>query len=113
MKVAQIWTGKGIVLFQGTCLEGFAGEQLMVTHLTFAAGALAPLHSHPHEQITLVLRGSLAFSLGDEHRTLVAGEAVSVPGHTIHGGQAIGETELLELFTPVRQDLLARVTELE
>jgi quercetin dioxygenase-like cupin family protein len=86
-----------------------AGETLMVTHLIFEAGAVGALHEHPHEQLTLVLSGEIEFALGDECRTLKAGDAVTVPGNMPHGAVALSRAEVLDIFTPIRSDLLAKL----
>lgn len=109
MKVANIFAGNGVALFPGISLQCLVGDRLMVTHLIFEQGAQAALHTHPNEQITLVISGALEFTLGDECRLLRQGEAVTVPSNILHGGRAVGKTELLEFFTPVRQDLLAKL----
>ncbi len=47
---------------------------LMQVEVTFAAGAVGPLHSHPHEQLTYVLSGEFEFTIGDETRVVRAGD---------------------------------------
>ncbi len=47
-----------------------SGEQIEVGRLRFGAGEGAVPHSHPQEQIMVVLRGRLRVTLGDETREL-------------------------------------------
>jgi quercetin dioxygenase-like cupin family protein len=41
------------------------GAQAMVQEVRLAAGAGAPRHAHPNEQIVIVLEGRLSLALGD------------------------------------------------
>jgi quercetin dioxygenase-like cupin family protein len=109
MKTLRLFEQQAVSLFPGISFQGFAGENLMVSRLILTEGAIATLHAHPHEQLTIVLRGTLDFTLGEEHQVLIAGDVVAIPSQTPHGGVALQETELIEVFTPVREDLLARL----
>ena len=45
------------------------GERLMVCRLRFAPGTITAVHTHVHEQITLVEQGRVEFTIGpDPHR---------------------------------------------
>lgn len=92
-----------------THMCGFAGQELMMTRITFEAGAIGTSHAHPHEQMTIVLRGEIEFTLGDEHRLLKAGDVVSIPSAIYHGVVARTAAEVLDVFTPVRQDLIEKL----
>ena len=53
-------------------------EKLMLTFVDFGPAIDLPQHSHPHEQITLVLEGTLEFTLDGETKILNAGQGVTV-----------------------------------
>ena len=110
MNTAQLFTGKKIPLAPGIAFSAVTGSQLMVAHLRFAAGAEGAIHSHPHEQITLVLSGEVTFTLGSERMRLHAGDAVTIPADTPHGLLAQTVAEVLDIFTPVREDLLSKLS---
>lgn len=93
----------------GLTLRPFAGEQLMLLRVTGGAGAEAPRHSHPHEQMSLVVSGRVRFWLAGEERELGPGEAVHIPGGTEHGATFLEESLLFDLYHPVREDMLTRV----
>lgn len=40
------------------------GEQAMLTRFVLSKGAIIPLHSHPNEQISYIVSGSLEFDFG-------------------------------------------------
>lgn len=82
------------------------GEQLMAMQVRFEPGASGARHSHPHEQLTLVLSGRFRFILGDTPHEVRAGESLSIPGGLEHEALALEAGELLDMFCPVRQDLI-------
>ena len=55
------------------------GDRLMVCRLTIAAHTVTPVHSHYHEQITLVERGRVDFFVEGERKTVKAGDVLRVP----------------------------------
>ncbi|HLZ62498.1 MAG TPA: cupin domain-containing protein [Ktedonosporobacter sp.] len=110
MKIAHLFDQDAVELSPQIYMQGFTGEKLMVTHIVFEAGAFSAPHSHPHEQLTVVLRGELRFTLGEETQILRAGDAISIPSDIPHSAVAITETELLDVFTPVRDDLMAKLS---
>ena len=44
----------------------------------------APLHSHPWDELTYVVEGTMEFQVGDEHATGTAGTVVSLPRDVPH-----------------------------
>ena len=109
MKTSLLFAPKTIEMFPQVYASGFAGDRLMVTHLLFAEGAVGARHSHPHEQMTIVLKGEIEFTLCEETKLLKTGEAVAIPSNIVHGLVALTETELLDIFTPVRDDLIEKL----
>ncbi|TMK17503.1 MAG: cupin domain-containing protein [Alphaproteobacteria bacterium] len=57
-----------------------AGKHGMIVWWKIKAGAHAGAHQHPHEQIVWMLKGKMDFRLGNERRSMVAGD-VSRRGH--------------------------------
>ena len=45
-------------------------DNVMLTFYSFAPGAVVPEHAHANEQITVVTKGAMAFTLGSETRVL-------------------------------------------
>src|SRR5581483_1763481 len=108
VKFTHLFSQKTIELFRSVHAHGFAGDALMLNHLVLEAGATPPAHAHSHEQITLVLRGELELTIEDEKHVFKPGDVVAIPGNAKHAAKAITETELVEVFTPVREDLVER-----
>ena len=83
------------------------GERLMVCRLQFAPRVVTALHSHAHEQITLVERGTVVFTIDGQQRTASAGDVLHFAAHTEHGATMLDEAVvLIDIFTPVREDFL-------
>ena len=84
-----------------------AEGRLMLMEVRFAAAAAGYEHRHPHEQISYCVSGRFEYTLGGATRVLSAGEAVYVPGGVLHGARALAEGTLIDVFTPIRDDLLS------
>jgi quercetin dioxygenase-like cupin family protein len=95
-------------IFPGVFAQFFSGKELMMMHVTLGKGAVAPAHSHRHEQMSVILKGKVSFTIGEETRELAAGDAVSIPGHAVHAVTALEDAELIEVFTPIREDFVER-----
>ncbi|HTD97261.1 MAG TPA: cupin domain-containing protein [Edaphobacter sp.] len=81
------------------------GAQAMLSRIVLAKGCLVPTHSHPNEQIALILQGSLRFQMGDgTTHTVNAGEILVIPGNLSHSAEALEDTVNLDIFAPPRQD---------
>lgn len=67
-------------------------------------GATMPEHSHVHEQVANVLKGKFELTIDGETQVLEPGRVAVIPPHVKHGGQAITQCELLDVFLPERED---------
>jgi quercetin dioxygenase-like cupin family protein len=84
------------------------GDHLMVCRLKFAPRVVTPVHTHPHEQVTLVERGRVLFTVDGEERVAAAGDVLHFPSNLAHGATMLDEeVVLVDIFTPVREDFLA------
>jgi unsaturated pyranuronate lyase len=83
------------------------GERQMLVFWRMKAGAHAAAHRHPHEQIFWVLSGKMEFRLGDEKRTCGPGAVGVIPGGVEHEAWFPEDTEVVDLFSPPREDFLA------
>lgn len=80
--------------------------ELMVVSFRFETGAEGKLHSHPHVQSTYVARGRFRFFRNGETHELKPGDSLVIPGHAEHGCLCLEEGELIDCFTPRRDDFL-------
>jgi quercetin dioxygenase-like cupin family protein len=80
------------------------GANVMISRITLQAGAHVPLHSHPNEQIAILLTGCLQFLLEGKEIILRPGELLAIPPDIPHEVFAIEDTINLDIFSPPRQD---------
>ncbi len=90
-------------------VPGYMARFIHTPHMTFSylsvkAGAALPEHSHPHEQVAHVLKGEFQLTLAGDPIRFGPGEVVVIPSNAPHSGLAITDCELLDVFTPVRED---------
>jgi len=85
------------------------GDDAMLNVIDFAPGATVPLHSHPHEQLGIVLRGMQALVIDGVARELGPMEGYVLPGGVEHSAYCGPEGALvLDVFAPVREDYRER-----
>jgi quercetin dioxygenase-like cupin family protein len=85
------------------------GERLMVCRLRLAPQVVTAVHSHPHEQITLVEKGRVLFTIEDQQREVGAGDVLHFPPGVRHGATMLDEEVILiDIFSPIREDFLPR-----
>ncbi|HEX8138092.1 MAG TPA: cupin domain-containing protein [Pyrinomonadaceae bacterium] len=93
---------------EGIERQMIVGEKLMVCRLRFAPHTVTPAHDHPHEQLTLVEKGPVLFTVGDEERIAQTGDVLHFPPNSWHGATMLDEeVVLIDIFSPVREDFLA------
>ncbi|WP_246196396.1 cupin domain-containing protein [Aquisphaera giovannonii] len=82
-----------------------SGMMLSVVH--FEAGSQLPDHSHPHQQMGVLVSGRLEFVIGGLTRILGPGDVWRIPGGVPHRARAIeGPAEAIDVFHPIREDYL-------
>jgi quercetin dioxygenase-like cupin family protein len=86
------------------------GKGLSLAHWVFEKDAVLAPHSHPHEQITHVLRGKIRFEGKDGSSKIVEGGGfiVFAPNEP-HGGVALEDSVALDAFSPAREDFKAEM----
>lgn len=80
-------------------------EKLMLSYLEMDEGAEVPLHSHPHEQGGVLLKGRMEMTIGDETRIIEPGALYLIPSNVPHRAIALnGPVTVLDMFSPIRED---------
>jgi quercetin dioxygenase-like cupin family protein len=65
------------------------------------------VHSHPHEQITLVEKGRVRFTIAGHERIAHQGDVLHFASGIPHGATILDEeVVLIDIFTPLREDFL-------
>lgn len=97
LDLQQIW--------DGVAARTVHGERSTLAIVELDAGSVVPEHSHDHEQLGLVLQGTLTFRVGDETRTLEAGGTWRIPSSVPHEVRVGPEgAVVVDVFAPARED---------
>jgi quercetin dioxygenase-like cupin family protein len=84
---------------------GYDG-QLMLVQVHFEKGGLGAEHQHHHSQSTLVGSGVFEITIDGVTQKLEKGDSFYVPPNTLHGAVCLEEGELIDAFSPVRDDFI-------
>jgi Uncharacterized conserved protein, contains double-stranded beta-helix domain len=84
-------------------------DELMLVRHYFEKDWIGARHSHPHHQLVYIVRGALRVEVGEETFDVFAGDSFVVDGGVEHQAAALETSEVLDVFTPVREDYQALV----
>jgi len=80
------------------------GQNMNVQHWDMADKSVVKLHTHSQEQFGYVIRGGFKMIIGDETKELGVGDAYFIAPNVPHEFVAIGQTEAIDVFSPVKKD---------
>lgn len=86
-------------------IMGYAPEILMMRNV-FEAGADGPLHSHPHVQSSYVVSGLFEITIGEVTERMGPGDGFLIESGVEHAARCIETGEIVEVFTPIRDEFL-------
>lgn len=81
-----------------------SGGTMMTAQFSFEKGAIGAPHTHPHEQVGYVVKGSFELLLAGQKTIITAGDTYYVASGELHGVVALEDGILLDVFTPQRED---------
>jgi quercetin dioxygenase-like cupin family protein len=100
-------TAESRQLAQGVELSTLAhGEKTLMGQFKIAKGSEVPMHSHPHEQTGIMISGKLRFNVDGEIFEAETGDSWCLPGGVEHSAEALEDSVVVEIFSPVREDYL-------
>ncbi len=87
-----------------------SGSLLDMVRYRYEPGSVFPEHSHPQEQITVVVSGLIRFKIGETIVDLGPGKVAVIPANTPHGAEVIDDhpVETFNAFSPRRSMMPAR-----
>ena len=93
----DIWTG-----VRARAVEG---AQVTMAVVELAPNSIVPQHQHTNEQLGMVVKGSMAFTIGGERRELSAGDTYVIPSNVPHEVAAGPSGAVaIDVFAPIRAD---------
>jgi quercetin dioxygenase-like cupin family protein len=97
LPLRQIW--------ESVAVRTVDGERLTLGIVELDANAVVPEHRHGHEQLGMVLQGSVEFRVGEERRQLAPGGTWRIPSNVPHEVTVGPEgAVVIDVFAPVRAD---------
>jgi len=82
------------------------GEKTLMGQFKVTRGAAIPAHSHLHEQTGIMISGKLRFNVAGEIMDVESGDSWCLPGGVEHSAEALEDSVIVEVFSPVREDYL-------
>lgn len=94
-------------MFKGVSLDSMAvGEKSIVCKMNYVEENFAALHQHPHEQSGYVISGKYRMTVDGKEYELQPGDSYAIPGNVTHSFEVIEGSEVIDVFTPIREDYL-------
>ncbi len=92
-------------VWDGIVARPVHGERLTLAVVELEPNAVVTEHSHDHEQLGIVLRGSLRFRVGEEERELPPGGTWSISSDVPHSATAGPDgASVIDVFAPAQHD---------
>jgi quercetin dioxygenase-like cupin family protein len=82
------------------------GRNEMLGYVTLKKGCFVPPHKHVSEQMSIMLKGALKFTINGKEMVVKEGEVIVIPPNVEHAALAVEDTIDLDCFSPPREDWL-------
>jgi quercetin dioxygenase-like cupin family protein len=91
-------------------MPGFHGRILHGSDFTWVyweidKGSIIPEHNHVNEQLMHVVKGKFEFTINGKKHLCEEGSTFQIPSNVPHSGKAITSCEIMDVFSPKRDDL--------
>jgi quercetin dioxygenase-like cupin family protein len=92
-------------IMEGVRIRVAYGEKIMMSYVNVEPHTTIAEHSHPHEQMGMLLEGEAEFTIGDEKKLVKSGEAYLIPSNVKHKVVTFDKPLLaLDIFSPPREE---------
>ncbi len=88
----------------------FTGKNVMLVRNSIEPRAVVQNHSHPHEQMIIVVSGECDVTSGGETKHFCSGAIISIPSNEEHSVVNTKDERLvaIDIFSPIREDFLEK-----
>ena len=84
-------------------------ERVLISFIENPPGCVFPEHSHPSEQILIILEGEEDHVCAGERFLMKAGDVCIHPPNAMHGGETKTGFKGIDIFVPPREDWLEKL----
>ena len=92
-------------LVPGINAKTFWADKMLAAVVDLDPNVHLPRHSHPHEQLGIVIEGQIEFIVADEKQILGPGEIYVIPGGVEHEARTFDHpVKVMDVFSPVREE---------
>jgi unsaturated pyranuronate lyase len=92
-------------LWEGISGRIVEGQRLTLAVVELEPNGVVPSHQHEHEQLGMVIRGEVTFTVGNETRTFGPGGTWRIPSMMPHGATTGPDgASVIDVFNPIRED---------
>lgn len=93
---------------EGVERVGFRGDDTLLVMNWLQPGMTPGPHSHPFEQIAVIVQGTARFHIGDKTYDAGPGSMIRIPPDVEHWAEVIGDEPVmnLDVFNPIREDYM-------
>lgn len=95
---------KGNEIVKGYLAKFIHTENMTFSYWDVMAGSVLPEHTHPHEQISIMIEGRFILTIEGEAKEVIPGMISVIPSNNKHLGEAISDCRIMDVFYPVRED---------
>ena len=81
------------------------GKEMMINHWNMADGSEVAMHTHDSEQFGYCISGGFIIVEDGKKYQIGAGDAYIIPANVPHSFVAVGDTEAIDIFHPLRTTL--------
>ncbi|MBU3176035.1 cupin domain-containing protein [Clostridium estertheticum] len=81
-------------------------SNIMMVEVNFTKGSIGEIHSHVHEQISYILKGSFELNIDGKKEIVKTGDTYYIKPNALHGVLALEDATILDVFTPRREDFI-------
>ncbi len=82
------------------------GKKTLLTEFKLTMGTVIPEHHHPNEQTGYLVSGAILLSIDGETFDVKPGDSWCIESDIMHSVQALKNSLVVEVFSPVREDYL-------
>ena len=100
-EIAVETVGKGVT----RQILGYNNDVMLVS-VTFEAGSVGDMHSHPHIQTSYIAKGRFEVTINSNKQILEEGDGFFIPENSMHGVFCLEEGIIIDTFAPAREDFL-------